>query len=117
MTEFTVAVTVFETFGSKTVQRTQKQFRMSERQRVRGTAVYSYFCDSLANLVSNTVMPPFIQKLLSLETPFRVFRVFRGSLATSLEFIIQPRNSRKARKLICPSRKPSLFLLSQALKT
>ena len=53
----------------------------------------------------------------TLESPFRVFRVFRGSLTTSLEFIIQPRNSRKARELICRSRKPSLFLLSQALKT
>ena len=67
-----------------------EQFRMSERQRVRGTAVDSYFCESRANLVSNTVMPPFIQKLLFLENPFRVFRVFRGSLATSLESIIQP---------------------------
>ena len=30
----------------------------------------------------NTVMPPFIQKLLSPDKPFRVFRVFRGSLST-----------------------------------
>ena len=27
-------------------------------------------------VTENTVMPPFIQKLLSLEKPFRVFRVF-----------------------------------------
>ena len=80
-------MTIFETFWSKTVRRTQKQeatekkFRMSERQRVRGTAVDSYFCESRANLVSNAVMPPFLQKLLSLENPFRAFRVFRGSLS------------------------------------
>ena len=44
-----------------------EKFRMSERQRVRGTAVASYFFESRANLVSNTVMPPFIQKLLALD--------------------------------------------------
>ena len=43
----------------------------------------SYFCETRGNLVSNTVMPPFIQKLLAPKKPFRVFRVFRGSLATS----------------------------------
>ena len=42
-------------------------FRMSERQRVRGTAVDSYFGESRGNLVSNTVMLPFIQKLLALD--------------------------------------------------
>ena len=56
-----------------------EKFRMSERQRVRGTAVDSYFCESRGNLVSNTVMPPFIQKLLFPDKPFRVFRVFCGS--------------------------------------
>ena len=56
-----------------------EKFRMSERQRVRGTAVDSCFCESRGNLVSNTVMPPFIKKLLALENLFRVFRVFRGS--------------------------------------
>ena len=70
-----MAVIVFETFWSKTVRRTQKQeatekkFRMSERQRVRGTAIASFFCESRGNLVSNTVMPPFIQKLLALDKP------------------------------------------------
>ena len=57
-----------------------EKFRMSERQRVRGTAVDSCFCESRGNLVSNTVMPPFIKKLLALENLFRVFRVFGGSL-------------------------------------
>ena len=28
---------------------------------------------------SAIIMPPFTQKLLALENPFRVFRVFRGS--------------------------------------
>ena len=31
------------------------KFRMSERQRVRGTAVDSWFCEARGNLVSNTV--------------------------------------------------------------
>ena len=88
---------------------------MSERQRVRGTAVDSWFCEARGNLVSNTVMPPFIPH--NLENPFRVFRVFRGSLATFLEFIIQPRKSRKARNLICRPYKAALFLLAQPLKT
>ena len=96
MTEPTAAVIVFETFleqdgpqDAKTGDDGEK-FRMSERQRVRGTAVDSCFCEARGNLVSNTVMPPFIQKLLAPKLPFRAFRVFRGSLATSLEFIIQP---------------------------
>ena len=46
-----------------------EQFRMSERQRVRGTVVDSCFCESRENLVSNTVMAPFIQKLLALDKP------------------------------------------------
>ena len=37
------------------------------------------FFEALTNLVSNTVMPPFMQKPLALKKPFRVFRVFRGS--------------------------------------
>ena len=49
---------------------------MSERQRVRGTAVDSWFCEARGNLVSNTVMPPFIQKLLALENPFAPFAHF-----------------------------------------
>ena len=40
-----------------------EKFRMSERQRVRGTAAVSCFCESRGNLVSNTVMPPFMQNL------------------------------------------------------
>ena len=123
MTEPTAAMIVFETFleqdgpqDAKTGDDGEK-FRMSERQRVRGTAVDSYFCESRGNLVSNTVMPPFIQKLLAPKLPFRAFRVFRGSLATSLGFIIQPRKSRKTRKLICRSHKPFPSLLSQTLKT
>ena len=44
-----------------------EKFRMSERQRVRGTAAASYFCESRGNLVSNTVMPPFIPKRLALD--------------------------------------------------
>ena len=53
-----------------------EKFRMSERQRVRGTAVDSCFCEARGNLVSNTVMPPFIQKLLALESPFASFVYF-----------------------------------------
>ena len=49
-----------------------EKFRMSERQRVHGTAVESYFCESRGNLVSNTIMPPFIL----LKTPFASFAVF-----------------------------------------
>ena len=66
MIKATAAVTVFETFGEQDGPQDAKagddgeKFRMSERQRVRGTAVDSYFCESLANLVSNPVMPPFI---------------------------------------------------------
>ena len=76
---------VFETFLEQDGPQDAKagddgeKFRMSERQRVRGTAVDSCFCESRGNLVSNTVMPPFIKKLLALENLFRVFRVFRGS--------------------------------------
>ena len=76
-----MAVTIFETFLEKDGPQDAKtgdageQFRMSERQRVRGTAVDSYFCESRGNLVSNTVMPPFIPP--NLKNPFRVFRVFR----------------------------------------
>ena len=67
------------------------------------------FCESRANLVSNTVIPPFRQKLPAQNIPFRVFRAFRGSLATSLEFIIQPRKSRKARKIKTPPARASLY--------
>ena len=80
MTETAAAVIVFETFLEQDGPQDAKagddgeKFRMSERQRVRGTAVDSYFCESRGNLVSNTVMPPFIQKLLTLENSFRVFR-------------------------------------------
>ena len=42
---------------------------MSERQRVRGTAVGSYFCEPSGNLVSNKVMPPFTQRLVAIEMP------------------------------------------------
>ena len=121
MSKAAAAVTVFETFGEQDGPQDAKteadgeKFRMSERQRVRGTAVDSWFCESRGNLVSNTVMPPFIPH--NLENPFRVLRIFRGSLATFLEFIIQPRKSRKARNLICRSHKPALFLLAQPLKT
>ena len=102
MIKATAAVTVFETFGEQDGPQDAKteadgeKFRMSERQRVRGTAVDSWFCEARGNLVSNTVMPPFIPH--NPENSFRVFRIFRGSLATFLEFIIQPRKSRKARK-------------------
>ncbi len=83
MIKATAAVTVFETFGEQDGPQDAKteadgeKFRMSERQRVRGTAVDSWFCEARGNLVSNTVMPPFIPH--NLENPFRVFRVFRGS--------------------------------------
>ena len=66
---------VFETFLEQDGPQDAKtgdegeQFRMSERQRVRGTAIASFFCESRGNLVSNTVMPPFIQKLLALDNP------------------------------------------------
>ena len=33
------------------------------------------FCEARGNLVSNTVMPPFIQKLLGLKSPFAYFAV------------------------------------------
>ena len=83
MIEATVAVTVFETFLEQDGPQDAKtggdgeKFRMSERQRVRGTAVDSCFCESRGNLVSNTFMPPFIQKFLALKP----FRAFRGSLS------------------------------------
>ena len=77
MTEPTAAMIVFETFleqdgpqDAKTGDDGEK-FRMSERQRVHGTAVESYFCESRGNLVSNTIMPPFIL----LKTPFASFAV------------------------------------------
>ena len=82
-------MTVFETFLKQDGPQDAKtrgdgeKFRMSERQRVRGTAADSWFCEARENLVSNTVMPPFIQKPQTLENPFRVFRVFRGSSSTS----------------------------------
>ena len=97
---------VFETFGEQDAKtgNAGEKFRMSEPQRVCGTAVDSYFCESRGNLVSNASIPPFIPH--NLENHFRVFRVFRGSLATSLEFIIQPRKSRKARKKPCPRASP-----------
>ena len=52
------------------------KFRMSERQRVHGTAVVSCFGESRGNLVSNTVMPPFVQKLQALKKPFAFFVYF-----------------------------------------
>ena len=95
MTEPTAAMIVFETFleqdgpqDAKTGDDGEK-FRMSERQRVRGTAVVSRFCESRGNLVSNTVMPLLLQNLLFPNKPFRVFRAFRGSLLSSLQFIIR----------------------------
>ena len=51
------------------------KFRMSERQRVHETAVVSCFGESRGNLVSNTVMPPFVQKLQALKNPFVYFAV------------------------------------------
>ena len=39
----------------------------------------------------------FLTAIILIQKPFRVFRVFRGSLSTSLQFVIQPRKSRKAR--------------------
>ena len=68
-------MTVFETFVEQNGPKDAKaggggeKFRMSERQRVRGTAVDSHFCESCGNLVSNAIMPPFIQKLLALDDP------------------------------------------------
>ena len=66
MNEATAAVIVFETFGKQDGPRDAKaggggeKFRMSKRQRVRGTVVDSCFGETRGNLVSNTVMPPFI---------------------------------------------------------
>ena len=83
-----MAVTIFETFLEKDGPQDAKtgddgeQFRMSERQRVRGTAVDSYFCESRGNLVSNTVMPPFIPHNL-LKTPFAFFVCFAVRLMNS----------------------------------
>ena len=62
--EATAAVVVFENFfkargsaGLKTGN-AGGNLRMSERQRVHGTAAVSCFCESRGNLVSKTVMPP-----------------------------------------------------------
>ena len=44
------------------------------------------------NLVSNTVMPPLLQKLLAPDIPFRDFRVFRGSFSTSFPFIFRKKH-------------------------
>ena len=77
-----MAVTVFETFLEQDGPQDAKtggdgeKFRMSERQRVRGTAVDSWFCEARGNLVSNTVMPPFIQKLIAQNIPFASFVYF-----------------------------------------
>ena len=83
---------VFETFLEQDGPQDAKtgdegeQFRMSERQRVRGTAIASFFCESRGNLVSNTVMPPLIP--YNPENPFRVFRVFRGSASIAPPFLL-----------------------------
>ena len=59
-------MTVFETFLEQDGPQDAKtggdgeKFRMSERQRVRGTAVDSCFCEARGNLVSNAVMLAFI---------------------------------------------------------
>ena len=82
MNEATAAVILFETFGKQDGPRDAKaggggeKFRMSKRQRVRGTVVDSCFGETRGNLVSNTVMLPFIQKLLALENPFAHFAYF-----------------------------------------
>ena len=74
-------MTVFETFVEQDGPKDAKaggggeKFRMSERQRVRGTAVDSCFGEARGNLASNTVMPPFIQRLLALKNPFVCFAV------------------------------------------
>ena len=93
MTEPTAAVIVFETFleqdgpqNAKTGDDGEK-FRMSERQRVRGTAVDSWFCEARGNLVSNTVMPPFIQKLLALENPFASFVYFAVRIPRQFSYL------------------------------
>ena len=66
MTEPTAAMIVFETFleqdgpqDAKTGDDGEK-FRMSERQRVRGTAADSCFCEARGNLVSNIILPPIL---------------------------------------------------------
>ena len=59
-------MTVFETFLEQDGPQDAKtggdgeKFRMSERQRVRGTAVDSCFCEARGNLVSNAFMLAFI---------------------------------------------------------
>ena len=69
---------VFETFGEQDGPQDAKtgndgeKFRMSEPQRVRGTAVDSYCCDSRGNLVSNANMPPFIPRNLEKYKKSRV---------------------------------------------
>ena len=74
----TAAVTVFETFLEQNGPQDAKpggdgeKFRMSERQRVRGTAADSWFCESRGNLVSNAVVLPFIL----LKTLFAFFAIF-----------------------------------------
>ena len=61
-----MAMTVFETFLEQNGPQDAKagdsgeKFRMSERQRVRGTAAVSCFREARGNLVSNTVIPPLI---------------------------------------------------------
>ena len=83
-----------------------EKFRMSERQRVRGTAVDSYFCESRGNLVSNTVMPPFIQKLLTLQNPFASFVCFAVRYPQTLA--IPPFAAVKAYKF-CYKKSPDVF--------
>ena len=75
----TAAVTVFETFLEQDGPQDAKpggdgeKFRLSERQRVRRTAVASWFCELRGNLVSNAVMLPFIL----LKTHFAFFAVLQ----------------------------------------
>ncbi|NCB78199.1 MAG: hypothetical protein EOM42_14125 [Negativicutes bacterium] len=90
-------MTVFETFWEQDGPQDAKagddgeKFRMSERQRVRGTAVDSCFCESRGNLVSNTFMPPFIL-FINHFAPFACF----GVRPAPLRFIIHPREARKS---------------------
>ena len=66
------------------------------------------FCESRGNLVSNTIMPPFIEKFLGLKSPFASFVYFRGSIATSLQFIIQQQKAGFTRNNVLA--KPAFFL-------
>ena len=108
-------MTVFETFVEQDGPKDAKaggggeKFRMSERQRVRGTAVDSCFGEARGNLASNTVMPPFIQRLLGLKTLSRLSCVSRFVINVSSMYY----SAKKAASFRSP---PLVYAFSPALR-